>query len=1031
MNFVTWAIRNPIPAVVLFAALLVAGIVGFVKLGVQDQPDIDFPAVTVTIGYPGAPPSQMESEVTRKIEDTVATVVGIEHITSTINEGTSSTRIEFHFERNVNEALEDVRAAVTRVRSDLPQNINEPIVSRVTVAGQPVITFGVASSSMSDEELSWFVDLNVMRAITAVEGVGQVNRVGGVNREIRITLDPDRMAAMGASAGNVSQQLRIFQAEYPGGEARLGSGEQNVRTVGTMKSAQELAALPIALPDGRSVRLDDIATVRDQAAEIRSMALLDGRPVVGFEITRAWGAGALGVADDVRKAVAELQQQNPQVHFSELNSRVENIRDSFHASMKMLIEGSLLTIIVVWLFLRDWRATTISAVALPLAIIPTFWAMSLLHYSLNTLTLLALSLVVGVLVDDAIVEVENNVRHLAMGKAPLQAATDAAIEIGLAVIATTFTLCAVFVPVAFMSGVTGEFFRPFGFTVTVAVLFSLLVARMLTPMMAAYFMKPYGHSTGDGPLKSWYLDAVRYCLAHRRLTLGVATVIFFGSLALGATLPRTFRAAQDQGYSMLQIELPPGAAIEQTRDAAEQARLVLQGMPEVAHVYTTIGTSTVAGFGGGTVGQVRRATLTIDLKPKDQRKLTQPQFEGKATKALRVVPGIHTSFMNFAGGKLQITLVGDDSDTLTRAANAVERELRTIPGLGGVTSSASLLQPEIVIRPLPERAAELGVSTEALSTVTRIATSGDVDQVLAKLNLPARQIPIRVRLADKVRGDLERIRSLYVPAASGPVQLMNVADVSLGAGPAEIDRFDRDRNVTVEADLNGIPLGEMMAKAQQLPSLQHLPTGVRQVQSGDAQWIAELFLGFFAAMAVGILCIYGVLVILFHEFVQPLTILSALPPSIGGALLGLFVLHTALSISTLIGMLMLMGIVTKNSILLVEYAEKARRVHGMKREEALLDACSKRVRPIVMTTVAMCAGMLPVALGWSGDPSFRAPMGVTVLCGLIASTALSLFVVPVIFTLMDDFQQHVGGIPGRIRTRILGWLARPRSDTAG
>jgi multidrug efflux pump subunit AcrB len=1031
MNFVTWSIRNPIPVVVMFAALLIAGLVGFAELGVQDRPDIDFPAVTVTVSYPGSPPSQLESEVTRKIEDSIATITGINHITSTINEGVSTTRVEFHFGRNINEALDDVRDAVTRVRSDLPQNVNEPIVSRVTTVGQPVITFGVASDSMTDEELSWFVDLTVERELTAVSGVGQVSRVGGVNREIRVQLDPDRMAALGASAGNVSQQLRVFQAEYPGGEARIGGREQNVRTVGTTKSAQELASLPIALPDGRSVRLDDIATVHDQAAEIRELALLDGRPVVGFEVTRAWGASALGVADDARAVVARLQEKYPQVRFSELNATVEHIRESYKSSMQMMIEGALLTILVVWLFLRDWRATLISATALPLAIVPTFWAMHLLGYSLNMLTLLALSLVIGVLVDDAIVEVENNVRHLGMGKPPLAAATEAATEIGLAVIATTLTLCAVFVPVAFMGGVSGEFFRPFAFTATVAVLFSLVVARMLTPMMAAYLMKPYDHALEDGRLKLWYLDAVRYCLAHRRLTLGVATLIFFGSCALALLLPTTFAPAEDQGFSMLQIELPPGASIEQTRDAAEQARAIVARMPEVRHVYTTIGASTAVGFNNTAAGDVRRATLSIALTPARQRKLSQPQFEGQVTRALRAVAGIRTSFMNFAGGKLQITLVGDDSEALALASGAVERDLRTLPKLGGITSSASLLQPEIVIRPLPERAAELGVSTEALSAVTRIATSGDVEQVLARLNLPARQIPIRVRLADNVRGDLERIRALYVPAATGAVQLMNVADVSLGAGPAEIDRYDRDRNVTVSADLNGQPLGDAMAKARDLPALQHLPPGVRQVTTGDAEFMKQLFVGFFAAMAIGILCIYAVLVLLFHEFMQPLTILSALPPSIGGALLGLLAVGMSLSISTLIGLLMLMGIVTKNSILLVEYAEKARREHGLARNEALLDSCSKRVRPIVMTTVAMAAGMLPVALGWAGDPSFRAPMGVTVLCGLIASTALSLFVVPVIFTLMDDFQVKLTRAPRYLAERVLTSIGKVRSDTAG
>lgn len=1007
MNFVTWAIRNPVPVIVLFIALVLSGLLGFSRLGVQDRPDVEFPAVTVSITYPGAPPSQMESEVTRKVEDAIATVMGIRHINSTINEGVSTTTVEFEFGRDMNEAVDDVRDAVTRIRPDLPQNVNEPIISRVQIAGQPILTFGVSSDSMSDEELSWFVDLTLMREITAISGVGRVSRVGGVSREILVELDPDRMAALGATAADVSRLLRVVQAEYPGGEARIGGREQSVRTVGTIESAQQLKSLPISLSDGRTVRLDDIAEVRDQAAEIRQLALLNGKAVIGFQVIRAYGASALDVAEAVRAKVEELKKQYPRIEFAEISNTVDFIRESYEASMEMLLEGAFLTIIVVWLFLRDWRATFISAIALPLAILPTFWAVYMLGYSLNMLTLLALSLVVGVLVDDAIVEVENNVRHLRMGKPPLQAATDAAMEIGLAVIATTLTLCAVFVPVAFMGGVPGEFFRPFAFTATVAVLFSLLVARLLTPMMSAYMMKPYHEKEGDGRIKQLYLRAVAWTLRHRRITMGAATAVFVGTIALVPLLPTTFQPAQDQGFVMMQLQLPPGATIEQTHAATEQARRILSNSPAVKSVYATV---------GGT--EVRRAQMLITLTPRDERDISQQEFQSWASEALRAIPGMRASFMAGAGGKLQIGLVGEDPRALALASDAVERDLRTIEGISNVQSTASLLQPEIVIRPLPERAAELGVTTEALSTVTRIATSGDIDTVLAKLNLPNRQIPIRVRLADDVRGDLERIRNLPVPAMGGTVPLMNVADVSMGAGPAEITRYDRARTIRIEADLNGQPLGLVLQKAMRLPALQHLPAGVKRTDVGDASFLRELFGGFFMAMAIGILCIYAVLVLLFKEFLQPLTILSALPPSAGGALLGLLVVGMSLSLPTLIGMLMLMGIVTKNSILLVEYAEKARRKHGMPRHEALIDACSKRARPIVMTTIAMGAGMMPVALGLSGDASFRAPMGVTVICGLLASTALSLFIVPVIFTLIDDFQAWMVSIPRRIRARF-------------
>ncbi len=1013
MNFVTWSIRNPVPVVVLFVALTVSGLLSFPKLGVQDMPDVDFPGVTVSVAYPGVPPSQLESEVTRKIEDAVSSVVGIEHVNSTINEGSSTTFIEFKFERNISEAVDDVRDAVTRIRADLPADAREPVISRVTIAGEPVVTFSVAAPNMSDTELSWFVDLTVMRELTAAKGVGSVRRVGGVSREIRVDLRPAQMAALHATASDVSRQLRRVQAEYPGGEGRVGGLEQSVRTTGTISSAQELAALPIALSDGRSVRLDTIADVRDQASERRQLALLNGNPVIGFEVVRAWGASALDVAESSRAAVERLSAQHPGVKFTEVNSTVEYIRTSYHSSMEMLFEGALLAVIVVWAFLRDWRATFISAAALPLAIIPTFWLMDMLGYTLNILTMLALTLVVGMLVDDAIVEVENIVRHLHMGKKPMAAAKDAAIEIGMAVVATTLTLCAVFVPVAFMSGVSGKYFRPFAFTAAVAVLFSLLVARMLTPMMAAYLLKPHAEPERKTAMKAWYLEVVGWCLLHRRRTLGIATALLIASFALVPFIPKGFTPVGDLGFISLAVELAPGATLAETTDVAETMRKRLMTMPDVTSVYSIIGATVSSGPArGDSTGDVRRASLTVQLKPAKERTLTQQDIQVKAAAQLADIPGVRISFGAQSGSKLQITLGGDDPQQLEEAAALVERDLRTLPGIGTVSSSASLMKPEIVIRPLPDRAAELGVTTETLSAVTRIATSGDVENSLAKLNLASRQIPIRVQLPDNARGDLESIRLLSVPSRTGSVPLMSVAEVSLGAGPAQLTRYDRVRNVSITAELNNLALGDAFELAQRLPSLNNLPSSVRQIPAGDSKFMTELFTGFAQAMIIGILCIYLLLVVLFREFLQPITILSALPPSAGGALFALFIMNYQMSVPSLIGMLLLMGIVTKNSILLVDYAARAMQEDGLNRVDAMLDACAKRSRPILMTTIAMGAGMLPVATGWSGDPSFRAPMGVAVIGGLIASTALSLFVVPVVFTIADDLQQWLRRVFG-------------------
>jgi len=1004
MNFVTWSIRNPVPVVMMFIALTLAGIVSFPKLGVLDRPDIEFPAIVATVTYGGVAPSQMESEITRRVEDAVATLAGIEELRSTVSEGASTTIIQFVFGTDLNSTMDEVRDAMTRIRSDLPQDANEPIVSKTTTAGLPVVTWSVSSDKMTDTELSWFVDLEMARELTAVPGVGRFTRVGGVNREIRVDLDPDRIAAMRTTATDVSRQLRRIQAEYPGGETRLGGMEQTVRTTGVLSSVEELKALPVLLPDGRHVRLDVLADVRDQASEQRQMALLNGTPVVGFEIVRAFGASALDVAKESRAVVEELKLKYPEITFAEASSTVEYIQTSYDASMEMLVEGALLAVLVVWIFLKDWRATLISAAALPLSIIPTFWVIYMFGYTLNILTLVALTLVVGILVDDAIVEVENIVRHLRMGKSPRQAAMDAAIEIGLAVVATTLTICAVFIPVAFMGSIAGEFFRPFGFTVAIAVLFSLLVARMLTPMMAAYLLKPHVDVETTGWLLAWYLKKVGWCLRHRWVVVIVSSVVMGVMLSLFRFLPTGFAPAGDNGFTQLSVELPPGSGLQETLAVSEQARLIVAAMPEVRSVYTAIGASGASDpfGGGGSAGAVRSATLTIQLDNPSGKAGLQQDFERRASDALRGIAGAKVQFQGAGGDRLELTLVSDNPDRLNAAANAIERELRSIEGLGAIDSSAALQKPEIVIRPDPERAAALGVTTEQISQVTRIATSGDVSNGLARFNLDNRQIPIRVRLNDGARTDIERLSLLTVQGTSGPVPLVNVADIRLGAGPAEITRVNRSRNITLSANLNGLPLGDMLERVESSDSMRNLPDGVEFLRTGDARFIQDIFGRFATAMIIGIMSIYAVLVILFHKFVQPITILSALPPSAAGAIVALLFAGYGLAINSLIGLLMLMGIVTKNSILLVEYAIMAQRDHGMGLVEAMMDSCAKRARPIVMTSIAMSAGMLPVALGWAGDPSFRAPIGVAVLGGLIVSTVVSLFIVPVFFTLVED-----------------------------
>jgi multidrug efflux pump subunit AcrB len=1007
MNVSAWSIRHPVPAILVFGLLTILGLMAFRALGIQNFPDVELPTITVAASLEGADPSQLETEVARKIEDKIATLGGIEHIRTSLGDGTATIRVEFQIDKDVEVALNEVRNAVDSVRADLPQDLTDPVVSKVTTSGSPIVTYTVAAVGMDEQDLSWFVDNEVAKALLAVKGVGQVARVGGVDREVHVDLDSGRMQALGVTAEAISAQLKRVQQDASGGRGDIGGAVQAVRSLGALGSVAEIGELVIPLADGRWVRLRDLGTVSDSYAERNSLAYLDETQVVAFEVTRIKGASEVAVAQAVRTAVQRLMDLHPQVEIREAFNNVDPVWDNYQGSMELLYEGAVLAILVVWWFLRDWRATLISALALPLSIIPTFAFMLWFGFSLNVLTLLALALVVGILVDDAIVEIENIVRHLRMGKPPLEAAREAADEIGLAVIATSLTLVAVFLPTAFMGGVPGKFFVQFGITAAVAVLASLLVARLLTPMMAAYWLKGHPESEEESRVMRGYLTTAGWCLNHRKTTAFAAALFFAGSLLLVPLLPKAFVPAADRGLTTIKLELPPGSALDDTRLAAERARILLAPVDEILGIFTAVGST--AGQGPLAVGaakDVRLANLTLRLKHRHDRDRTQSEVERDIRHRLKALPGVRVAVgANQSGEKLQVSLASDDPIALSTAAKAVERDLRTLQGVGNVTSGASLQRPEIQIRPDFARAADLGVTTAALAGAVRVATFGDFKVNLPKLNLPQRQIPIRVRLERALRTDLEAIAQLRVPAKAGSVPLAAVADIRLGSGPAQIERVDRMRNVNIDVELAGRDLGAVLAEANALLALRNLPPTVYRVEQGDAQRMIELFSSFGTAMLIGILCIYAVLVLLFHDFLQPFTILAALPLSFGGAFLALLLTKHSFSMSSIIGILMLMGIVTKNSILLVEYAIVARRERGLQRRDAILDACRKRARPIVMTTIAMGAGMLPVALGLGAEPSFRAPMAIVVIGGLITSTFLSLLVIPVVFTYVDDLHR--------------------------
>ncbi|MGO7443500.1 efflux RND transporter permease subunit [Rhizobium ruizarguesonis] len=1007
MNFSAFSIRNPVPAILLFAMLAVGGLLAFKHLSVQNFPDMDLPTIKITATLDGAAPAQLETEVARTIEDNLASLSYLDHVTTTITDGMVSISVSFKLEKDSETALNEVRNAVDSATADLPAQMQTPSVTKVTVQSSALVTYAIRSAVLNETELSWFIDNDLTKALLSVPGVGQVNRIGGVDREVHVDLDPTTMAAFGVTATTVSAQLKSVQADTSGGLGEIGGTRQTLRTLGAVASVDALKELRIPLANGQQVRLDDVASVTDSFAERSSMAYLDGKPVVAVEIKRSNGFSDSSVAADVDAAMKQFAAKHSNVQIEEAYSTIGPIIDNYDGSMHMLYEGAILAIIVVWLFLRDWRATILSAVALPLSVIPTFLVMYLAGFSLNVVTLLALSLVVGILVDDAIVEVENIARHLQMGKRPIDAALEAANEIGLAVIATTFTLVAVFLPTAFMSGIPGLIFRQFGITAAVAVLVSLVVARLLTPMMAAYFMKAHPSEEKDGRIMRAYLAIVKAAMNRRKTTVAVTAIVVALSLATIPLLKSGFLPASDDARAQITLTMQPGATIEQTNATTTKASDIIGKLQDVTHVFSSVGS---ASSGGGpdssTTSSVGSATIVAVLSPIGERDRKQSEIENDIRQALSALPGVRIAVGGGGNGtKLEITLASDDANALDSASTALEEQLRTLQGIGAVTSTAARQAPEIQITPDFARAAALGVTSSAIAEAVRVATDGEYSADLPKLNLPQRQVPIVVRFSPETRTKLDDIKNMRVAGTNGNVDLGSIADIRIGGSPSEIDRIDRMRNVTLSVELNGRILGDVNREAQALPALQHLPSGVTLVEQGELQRSSELFQSFGLAMAIGVFCIYAILVLLFHDFLQPFTLLMALPLSLGGALVPLVVTGTSFSMSAVIGLLMLMGVVTKNSILLIEYAIMSRR-QGMPRFDALVDACHKRARPIIMTTIAMACGMLPVALSLTGgDSSFRQPMAIVVIGGVMMSTLLSLVVIPVIFTFVDDLNE--------------------------
>ncbi|THD82532.1 MAG: efflux RND transporter permease subunit [Phenylobacterium sp.] len=1026
-----WAIQNPVPVAVLFVALVLAGMIAYNGLPIKQYPNVSFPVVAVTVTENGAAPDQMETQITRPVEDAMAGISNARNIYSVVTQGVSTTSIEFELGEDLQKKTDDVRSRMDQVRAQLPRDIDEPTVQRVEIEDRPILTYAVSAPGMSETDLSWFVDDTVGRNLQALKGVAGVSRVGGVTREINVVIDPERLAARGLTAPQVNNALRSISLDAPGGRVQVGGQEQTLRVLGSVKTLEQLRDLSIPTATGRYVKLTDVADVGDGASENRGFARLNGRAVVGFNLSKTKDSSDVAVEDAVKAALVKLAQAHPGVQFTpiarpgqgvafaKIFSSVDETRSSFTATQHVLAEGMALAALVVFLFLRDWRATAIAAIAMPVSLIPTFFVMNLAGFSLNVVTLLALTLVIGILVDDAIVEIENIEKRVATGVRPFQAAMEGADSIGLAVVATTMAIVVVFTPVSFMKGMAGQFFKEFGLTVSVAVLFSLVVARLLTPLMAAYLMKPTAEPHPRKPFTGFYRKALEWALDHRIIAAIGGGVVFFASVMLVPLLPTGFQPAGDPDYLYVNIQGPPGATASDMEGVAQRINAVFNGDANITGVFVQIGSVVSGGFGGpgsgGGGGDLRAGTATILLR--SDRHVSGDQIRAKYHAALRAIPDARVDFLDFQGqAGVQQILSGDNPDALNRAALELEREMRTIPVISDPRPSVPPTGPEVVIRPKPAESARLGVSADTIASIARVATVGDIDANVPKLDEGERRIPIRVRLPEDARADLSRLAGLQVPTAGGgTTRLDAVADVSFEAGAAQISRLNRKRQITIEAALNGSTLGQATQAIQKLPIMHHLPPSVGGADIGQQEAMRELFASFGMAIFAGVSMIFGVLVLLFRSFFKPAVILSALPLAVGGAFLGLLIFHLSLSIPSLIGFLMLLGLAAKNSILLVEYAIEGERA-GLTQREALIEACRERARPIVMTTVAMAAGMLPTALALEKGAEFRQPMAVAVIGGLITSTLLSLVLVPVVYEFVDDFEQWLRPKLGRLIT---------------
>ncbi|MCL6639334.1 MAG: efflux RND transporter permease subunit [Firmicutes bacterium] len=1014
------SLKRPVFATMVVLALVALGLISYVGLNINDYPEVEFPYVAVTVVQPGASPEQVETKIGLKLEEAIGQISGVKHIYTNIREGVCTTVAEFTLETKPEVAAQDVRDKIGTIRGDLPQDAEEPIIARFDPSAAPIVSLAV-TGDISLREMTTLVDDLIKRRIETINGVGTINVYGAEEREIQIKLDKNKLAAYGLTTAEVLGSLGSENMEVPGGKVSGGGREITLRTAGNLNKVKEFENLPVARREGVTIYVKDIAAVVDGTKERDSISRYQGRPAIGIDMVKQSGSNTVVVADKIKAAVEELKKELPPgVQLDIVRDNSIYIRNAVNDVIKTLFEGSLLAVVMVFLFLRDWRSTLIGALAIPTSIVSTFFAMDRLGFTLNFMSLMALSLSVGLLIDDAIVVIENIVRHLRMGKTPFQAAREATTEIGLAVLATTLTVVAVFLPVGMMTGVVGQFFKQFGITVVFSVLVSLLVAFTLVPMLASRHLKdeelavkgPVGRflrwfNRGFERVAQTYASFLKVVLRNRLKTMALATFLFIASLLAIPLLGSTFVPASDMGEMTVVADLDAGLSLDAALRMTDKVEQVVQSYPEVAKIYSTTKNDQVIIF--------------AKLVPKNKRERGVKEIAAAMRRELGAIPGLQVSVNMQAGlnteKTVQFRLLGDDLNEMQAYAEKAKDIMESIPGAVDVSMSYKPGKPEGTVRIKHDKAADLGVSTAQVADTLRTLFNG---VVAGQFEEGDDRFDVRVRLAEGQRQNMADLSNIYLlsskttdSGARPMIALSQVAGTEFSTSPSEIRRFDRTREIVLAANLEGTSLGDFNKAFQERVNRELvLPPGYRLYAGGDSEMMGDTFKTMFLAMITAVLFIFFILASQFESYIDPFSIMLSIPMAIVGAIFGLLVVGSDLSIMSMIGIIMLMGLVTKNAILLIDFAKRQRAL-GVERNEALLKAAVTRLRPIIMTSMAMIFSMIPLALGLGEGAEGRAPMAHAIIGGLITSTLLTLVVVPVIYTLLDDLKNKVSSLNWR------------------